>query len=846
MLGQAGWLRATHKGAVYTRLSAHGGLTRSSIAAHQRYVAYQIRSSSLQAGENKTGHINAGENEGIVFFDNVFPLKIQKLFKIPFTSQEKPPTFLNYFISPSLTGTDPKRLIEKASTKRNLPITATETLLRLKEGGAFVKFTHDGSTPASEIEKILKEYLKEKPIKPWWSPWRRMHVNLVKGRPWVEDLFRLPTPRLKVEFISPEPGAEAVQLSQEELYAFFRPYGKLSDIIMQPSDSKVLPKYALLDFATMGKAISAKNCMHGYLVTEAEGGGKKGTILRLTYEQKIKPHWIRDWIFNHPRIVIPIIAALIAGLTVAVFDPIRTFFVKLHITRSLHLEDNSLYKWIKGYATDIIHWRQKKEDEPGMDAVWDDRKDNIEQIQTWLMETADTFIIVQGPRGSEKRKLVVDQALKDKKHKLIIDCKPIQEARGDSSTIAAAAAQVGYRPVFSWMNSISGMIDMAAQGATGVKTGFSETLDSQLGKIWNNTATALRQIALDGRHKDDKDASLGDDEWLEAHPEKRPIVVVDNFLHKSQEGGIVYDKIADWAARLTTNNIAHVVFLTNDVTFSKSLSKALPDRVFRTISLSDCSPQLAREYVMEYLDDSDCGKKPAPADSSKEKSPKSRADLPELDSCIDLLGGRLTDLEFLARRIKAGETPTKAVSEIIDQSASEILKMYIFGGEEDGSSRRWTPEQAWFLIKQLAANETLRFHETALADTIKASGNGENVLRALEQAELIAIDSGPNGRPASIKPGKPVYQPAFKRLTEDKVLRSRLDLAILAELIKEENKTIEKCENELLLLSRLKGQPGQMVGRANYLLGKLAGAQEKVEGWEREQKGLKGVLGKEY
>lgn len=181
-----------------------------------------------------------------------------------------------------------------------------------------------------------------------------------------------------------------------------------------------------------------------------------------------------------------------------------------------------------------------------MEAVWEDRKENIEQIKTWLMETADTFIIVQGPRGSGKRELVIDQALKHKKHKLIIDCKPIQEARGDSATINAAAAEVGYRPVFSWMNSISGMIDLAAQGAAGVKTGFSETLDSQLGKIWNNTATALRQIALEGRNKDDKDANLGEDEYLEAHPERRPVVVIDNFLHKSQESTIVYDKIAEW------------------------------------------------------------------------------------------------------------------------------------------------------------------------------------------------------------------------------------------------------------------------------------------------------------
>ncbi|ORY07162.1 RNA12 protein-domain-containing protein [Clohesyomyces aquaticus] len=825
-------------------MGSHGVVLRTSVAAQQKHWTIRPRYVTLQAGENKSGHISAGPHEGILFFDNVFPMRIHKIMSVPFTSHNKPPNFLNYFISPGTTGTDPKGIIEKASQKKNISIQASETLLRLKEGGAFVKFTHDGSTPTSEIAKVMKEYLKEERIKPWWNPFRRMHVNLVKGRPWVEDLYRYPTSRLKVEFIPSEPGQEAVELSQEQLYAFFRPYGKLSDIIPQPFDSKIMPRYAYLDFAASPRAIMARNCMHGYLVSEAEGGGKAGTLLRLTYEQKIKPHWIRDWLMNHPRIVIPLLAAIIATITVAIFDPIRTFFIKAHITRSLHIEDNKIYRWIKGYATNLIRWRHHRDDDAGMEAVWEDQKANIEQIQTWLMETADTFIIVQGPRGSGKRELVVDQALAHKKHKVIIDCKPIQEARGDSATINAAALEVGYRPVFSWMNSISGMIDMAAQGATGMKTGFSETLDSQLAKIWNNTATALRQIALDTRHKDDRDFHLGDDEWLEAHPERRPVVVIDNFLHKSQEGGIVYDKIAEWAARLTTANIAHVIFLTNDVSFSKSLSKALPDRVFRQISLSDCTPEVAKKFVITHLD-ADVEDDPEPQGGSEKVVPsQSRTDLGELDSCIDLLGGRLTDLEFLARRIKTGETPTKAVHEIIDQSASEILKMYIFGNDDDGSARRWSSEQAWLLIKELAEHETLRYNEILLSDTYKNSG--ESVLRALEQAELISVVAGPNGRPGSIRPGKPVYHSAFKRLVEDKVLRSKLDLAIYMDLIKIENSTIDKCESELLLLSKLKNQPSQTTPRVQYLLAKMAKSQANVEEYEGRSKGLKKVLGEEY
>ena len=250
----------------------------------------------------------------------MFPLKIQRLLGVPFASDFKIPPLLHYFIRPNLTGTDPAQIIQAAG-KEKLPIEIKDVLLRLKEGGAFVRFSHDGSISEEEVEQRLKKYLREEQVKPWWSPARRMKANLVKGRPWVEDLYRIPTQRLKVEFVPKDPGSQAVELSQEQLYAFFRPYGKLTDITPQPFDSKVLPRYALLDFQLRDRAIMARNCMHGYEVTEAEGGGKAGTILRLGYEQKIKGHWIRDWLLNHPRIVIPALVALITGITVVIFDP---------------------------------------------------------------------------------------------------------------------------------------------------------------------------------------------------------------------------------------------------------------------------------------------------------------------------------------------------------------------------------------------------------------------------------------------------------------------------------------------------------------------------------------------
>ncbi|KAL8992651.1 MAG: hypothetical protein Q9188_007538 [Gyalolechia gomerana] len=777
---------------------------------------------------------------------NIFPLKLNHLLALTglpfFTDPEKTLHKLLTRIheEQKISTADPYKFVHR-TLQKNPSVQVKKILLRLKEGGAYARVFHAPNLSRSDVEAVLRQYLKKKSPKPWFSPFRGINSHLVRGTPWLEDLHRFPNKRLKVEFLPASPGAKAAELPEETLYSLFRTYGKLVDITPRPTESKDPPKYAILSYGNIRDAIMAKNCMHGFVLSEFEGGGKYGTMLKTVYEQRAKAHAWRGWIFNHPRIVIPVLAALVGSMTFMVFDPVRTFFIKSHITHNFHLTENRLYNWFRSQlirANEILTFKRQKGEDAGMSVVWDDRRGDIEQIKTWLMETADTFIVIQGPRGSGKRELVLGEALEGRRNTLLIDCKPIQEARGDSSTIFAAAKQVGYRPVFSWMNNFSSMIDLAAQGTIGTKTGFSETLDTQLAKIWQNTSNALKELALEGRKKDDKDSELGDDEYLEAHPERRPVILIDNFLYKSQESSLVYDKISEWAASLTTANIAHVIFLTNDVSFSKSLSKALPDRVFRQISLGDCSPEVAKRFVINQLNaDAEDGN-----DGEKSLPSQIREDLDELDGCIDILGGRLTDLEFLARRIKTGETPRKAVHQIIDQSASEILKMYVL--DIDRTTRSWTPEQAWLLIKYLASTPSLRYNELLLSDTFKTDG-GEPTLRALEQAELITINSS-NGRPHSIKPGKPVYQAAFRQLTEDKVLAARLDLAVLNQLIAMESKAIEKAEGELALLGELPGQGREVKDRVKWLLGKMQASQGKIEGYENDGARLKGVLHKEF
>lgn len=804
------------------------------------------RPSTSEAGEDDSGHIKTDQHEGIFFLDNVFPLKFQWLSRIPLLNWEQ--TAINAMSKinqPNAAIASPLSIVQRAFPA-SLPIKIEEVLPRVREGGAFVKFSHDANIDALELEGTLRKYMLEKPIHPWFNPFRRVRAFLVRGKPWLEDLYRLPSAVIKVEFLPTTPEASAAELTQEQLFTLFRKYGKLYNIEPQPADSKVTPRYALVHFDRARFATMAKACMHGFVLPTSEGGGKTGTVLNLKYESQHKSNWFWDWIVNHPRIVLPLMVALLSATAVAIFDPIRVFSIKTHITHGFGLADYKeiwLFKWLRqqvlrGY--DIIRLRKARPEDESFRILWEDRQDTVQQLKTWLIETADTFIVVQGPRGAGKKELVMDYVLDKNRQKMVIDCKKISEARGDSATIAAAAAEVGYRPVFSWMNSISSMIDLAAMGTIGTKTGFSETLDQQLSKIWNNTATALKQLALSHRKRDDVDANLADDDWLEAHPEHRPVVVIDNFLHKSNETGadMVYDKLAEWAARLTTSNIAHVMFLTTDVSFSKSLSKALPDRVFRQVTLGDCTPEVAKKMVIRHIDADAEGDESELEDGEKKLTPsQSRSDLDELDGVLGILGGRLTDLEFLARRIKAGESPGQAVEQIIEQAASECLKMYLLDADRD-----WSPQQAWILIRELAANEKLRYNELLLDSAF--SSKGEHVLQALEQAELISISSH-NGRPSSIKPGKPVYLAAFQYLDQDDVLRSRFELAVLGDLIGKEVKTIEKSEEELKTLAELPNA-SDLAPRVKYLLAKVLASQQAIEKMETRSAGFKKILKEKY
>ncbi len=75
------------------------------------------------------------------------------------------------------------------------------------------------------------------------------------------------------------------------------------------------PRFSNALFRRVRSAVRAQNCLHGLIIPS---NGTPGTRLSLAFDRAIKAHVIRDWLSNHPRIVLPVVAFILGTLTYTV------------------------------------------------------------------------------------------------------------------------------------------------------------------------------------------------------------------------------------------------------------------------------------------------------------------------------------------------------------------------------------------------------------------------------------------------------------------------------------------------------------------------------------------------
>ncbi|EFI28416.1 exonuclease [Coprinopsis cinerea okayama7 len=770
-----------------------------------------------------------------------------------------------------------------------------------KDGGVYVRFSYTepaeqpDSTALQEIEESVREEANRHGGFPTWTGVSAGNAWLVRGQTWREDMNRYASNIVKVTFEGPD-------VPERVLYHLFRPYGRIKDIALPTSVPAGTPRSALITYSHVRSAVIARNVLYG-LDTEAQD--TKTTTLRTGYQKPIQAHAVRDWMSKHPKIILPIIVFLLGSLTYTIFDPIRSVMVQGKLLDWFDYKQYNLYKWLRANTLDRLS--QPPRDDVPITDVWKERSAAQDSLKNYLNDVPSSIAFMHGPQGSGKSTLVRTVLSEYDRNVLYIDCRMLQKAGSDSQLVNELAHQTGYWPVFTLFNSMGNLIDLASVGLIGQKVGLTSSLPDQLQQILGVVTQGLKRAAdakrsdlkerfeseerhnlqiqesrriqegiLNGTWHDGRlecvagigpisELAIGDEPFdpeLDAAPfqvntehlddvgekpkkEKSqaeidairvlPIVVVLNYATKiGSTQDELLKSLADWAASLVENQIAHVLVLSDNRENAKRLAKALPSKPLYAIGLSDADPSSSLLFMKEKL---------SSAGIDVDFSAKQTAQ-------VMRLGGRASDLESLIHKVRSGQSVEDAVEEIIHQGVGELRKNAFGDDTEDAQSLPWAREQAWTIIKSLAVKPELSYHE--LLSDFPFKGD-EAAIRNMEHAEFITVTMK-DGRPSTIKPGKPVLRWVFERMVKDPIFQAVQDINYNDKAIAKAENTIKACEEELRVLGEimateprswydaLLGRRSACKERAKFLARKMLKAEKKVETLERRNDALKRSL----
>ncbi|KAI0721515.1 exonuclease [Cerioporus squamosus] len=873
------------------------------VARHRRhYTDNAVAPSSSEEVKEVKEDVRNESQESWLWVDSVFPVRLGRLDLRSYIGYAREDTLLQRL----------RTLLSKVNT-HGFELVSLEP--HIKDGGVFVKFRYNASDSGNALETILenvRNHVHSHGGVPSWWGLPSGEVWLVKGSPWREDMARYVSPVVRVAFDGPD-------VPEESLYRLLRPYGKIHDITPPSPVPAGTLRSALVNFRSLRAATSARNTIHALKVPTSSSAV---TTLRTSYSQPIAAHAVRDYIANHPKIFLPVLFFLVGTVTYAIFDPIRVFMVEGKMNDWFDYKEFTVYKWLRANTIDRFTFTSSSDADSeaslAKGGVWKERLEAEEALKKYLADLPSTIAFVHGPQGSGKTRMLSTLLKESGRKAMVIDVGELAKASSEMALVSGLANQTGYWPVFSFLNSVNNMIDLASVGLIGQKAGLSSSLPDQLKQILdvvgrglargnasqkarrerrakqaeqevikNKEAEALRERIQQGLWHDGRidavcgngimsELGMGIERFTEADAdfvphaevqvnsdekegmgeriaederkanearqnqqhsedmqtvEAMPVVIIKNFESKGggQRKEELLDVLAQWAASLAENQIAHVLVVSDNRENVKRIAKALPSKPLNQISLSDADNASALSFVQQKLHDGGMDVKFSQAQISY----------------IARLGGRASDLESLVHKMRSGMSVEEAVDDIVTRGVSELRKNAFGDDIEDAKSLPWTREQAWILMKQLSKRPEISYHEVLADFPFKGD---ETPLRHMEHAELITIGTH-NGRPSTIKPGKPVYKFVFERLVSDSIFKATQDIAFNEKVIASAESTVKACEDELLVLKDVDAGTASWWGsqravemREHYLLKKMRAAEQKIESLEKENAKLKKTL----
>ncbi|KAJ2353614.1 mitochondrial escape protein 2, partial [Coemansia sp. RSA 2618] len=765
-----------------TRFIVSGALRRAAVQRTARTV--QRRGIHVDCVE-RGGDGQPAKYQAALFIDNVFPLKVSRLDIRPYLVLRNAGAM--------------RRKVEGLLPELPHGARVSDIDPHFRDGGSLVHFTFDAGAEmeaarhtAQGVVDAVDAHVQAQSGR-WWLG-MTARALAVRGVPFCEDIVRLlPSKRVRVEFCGPALGVEQV-------YGEFRPYGRILDI-ETPAGADAA-RWAVVHFTRLRGATSARNCVHGDVVG--------ATKLLLTYVRENREHVVVQWIKDHSKFTIPLAAAALIAAIYAVFDPIREFCVENKITHRFDLSQVPFLGNVRRAAMRSL-LRREPASQQDMSA-WSGLVDQSTRLVSILDEPPESFVVVAGPRGSGKTR-VVEQAMVGKKYRIVVDTRRLAAEHSELEQMTQLARQLGWWPVFNSIISITNAVDMMVKATTGSNAGISATPESQVRRILETVALALANI----RHRRDKEQAREREQDREHHafsapvhtvsPVDIPVIVLDNFLDKDIAFAPV---ILDWAAGVVEAGLAHCIITTSSISGYHEVQRAQPQSPVSLLSLADASPleaisllqhQLAPPGLLQKqkLQDQPMADAHGTIESAEEYA--HRLDTASSDSIANaarVLGGRLEDLQLFVQKVRAGESVDAALEDIVQRSITEVRKYAFADDSEVGQcDHTWSPEQFWYLLTELALHRDVEY------DRVRSSAlfaGKDDALLGLAEAQLITMVYK-NDRPSRIRAGRPVYAAAFARIVKDPGFASSMTVKMNKKFIDLETAKIRAAEDELAVLN---------------------------------------------
>ncbi|GMM39905.1 Yme2 protein [Hanseniaspora uvarum] len=707
----------------------------------KRFISTDIKKADEESGETNETVIEKTKRETLFYFDNVF-------------TRTNVLTWYTFFALQNSNKEARQKIMDL--TKNNFEM--TDFISMRRDGGAFAKFLVPYPYTVADINLKIQKLVQDSQK---GFVFKRVTCFPTKGTPLVEDMQRLPSRNLIL--------SHEGKLPEQDVYSLFRRYGQIVEISCGD-------KTTLVQFKNLYSAVCAKNCVNGFTLNNIN--------LIIKFDKNTSHHLVRNFYVNHTRLAIPLSLALLSILALLIFDPIREYMIELKITKKFQLLN-------KSYYSNLLKYFNKETADEGTAFF----EDEVNDFKMWLEENNNTFVVIRGPRGSGKNSMV-RAALKDRDNVMYLDCDSLVKTRIDSRFLANASSQLGYYPIFPWINSFVSIIDLGVQSLTGQKSGLSESKEKQFNSMLATAVIAIRRVALS------KYVSGNEEDYLLQHPDAKPVIVIDRFSSTSEINSFVYKELAEWAALLVQMNLAHVVFLTETISNVSLLTQSLPNQIFKNMVLSDASEEVARKYVLKNFNK-------------------------ELDlNTIQPLGGRMLDLQAFIRRIKSGESEYEALSKMKSQAIEQITQMFLSDTTVRGA-------QAFELVEKLALNGQITMKDIRYSNIFKS--NPEAALLDLEKDGLISI-SRDRGMLATIKPAKPLFREAFMELMNDEPVFKLLKTAYYIKIVGFEAGRIQKWEDEIKNFKYVQENGKSFKPRLDYLANKIKISSEIIDNAEGEIK----------